>query len=105
MHVNEFKTALTKEALVTTQDVGRLREERKNLEHELADMFALKAKYSPGADLVSEAKPISLTLLKVHDHQAVYPVQNITPTPPIRDHFVGRRPLPVPTPKPYVPWA
>jgi hypothetical protein len=35
------------------KEVGRLREERQKLEHDLADMFALKAKYTAKIDRVS----------------------------------------------------
>ena len=42
----EFKAQLAAEITSVTEKVGQLREERKAIETELADMFALKAKYS-----------------------------------------------------------
>jgi len=45
-HVNEFKAALATETQRSLKELGMMREQKKVLEHQIADLFALKAKHS-----------------------------------------------------------
>jgi hypothetical protein len=51
IHVDEFKKALTTETQRSLKELGTMREQKKALEHQIADLFALKAKH--GDDIVS----------------------------------------------------
>jgi len=44
IHVEEFKKELTREVLISTQEVGRLQRERQLLEQQIADLFAFYSK-------------------------------------------------------------
>lgn len=44
-HVEEFKKTLSAEVGKAMKELGQLREERKALEHQISDLFALKAKH------------------------------------------------------------
>lgn len=44
----QMKALLGKEVLKMFEEVGRIRESKRSLEHELAELFRLKAKYTPG---------------------------------------------------------
>ena len=50
VHVEEFKKLLSAEVHKSMKELGTLREERKALEHQISDLFALKAKFG-GADV------------------------------------------------------
>lgn len=55
VHVEEFKKELTREVLISTQEVGRLQRERQLLEQQIADLFAFYSKQKQTV-LVSEHK-------------------------------------------------
>jgi len=44
IHVEEFKKELTREVLISTQEVGRLQRERQSLEQQIADLLAFYSK-------------------------------------------------------------
>ncbi|KAI0277401.1 hypothetical protein BGY98DRAFT_934432 [Russula aff. rugulosa BPL654] len=44
IHVEEFKKELTREVLISTQEVGRLQRERQLLEQQIADLFSFYSK-------------------------------------------------------------
>ncbi|KAI9442320.1 hypothetical protein H4582DRAFT_1809208 [Lactarius indigo] len=57
IHVEEFKKELTREVLISTQEVGRLQRERQLLEQQIADLFAFYSKQKQTAlvsDLMNE---------------------------------------------------
>ncbi|CAE6430414.1 unnamed protein product [Rhizoctonia solani] len=45
VHVEEFKKQLTHEVLALTDEVGRLREERKTIQHQIAQLFLIKSEH------------------------------------------------------------
>ncbi|KAF8706228.1 Pleckstrin homology domain, partial [Rhizoctonia solani] len=45
LHVEEFKKQLTHEVLALTDEVGRLREERKTIQHQIAQLFMVKSEH------------------------------------------------------------
>lgn len=45
IHVDEYKTALSQEVQRSIRELGQMREQKKVLEHQIADLFALKAKH------------------------------------------------------------
>ncbi|KAG8679753.1 hypothetical protein FRC11_003330, partial [Ceratobasidium sp. 423] len=45
MHVEEFKKQLTHEVLALTDEVGKLREERKTIQHQIAQLFLVKSEH------------------------------------------------------------
>ena len=44
-HVEEFKKTLSTEVQKSIKELGKVREEKRALEHQIADLFALKAKF------------------------------------------------------------
>jgi hypothetical protein len=50
-HVEEFKKALTQETQRSLKELGQMREQKKALEQQIADLFALKAKHSDEVSL------------------------------------------------------
>jgi len=55
-HVEEFKKLLSTEVHKSMKELGKMREEKKALEHQISDLFALKAKHGAGSgNNVSEA--------------------------------------------------
>ncbi|KAF8608903.1 hypothetical protein BDV93DRAFT_518942, partial [Ceratobasidium sp. AG-I] len=45
LHVDEFKKQLTREVLALTDEVGRLRDERKTIQHQIAQLFMIKSEH------------------------------------------------------------
>jgi hypothetical protein len=63
IHVEEFKKELTREVLISTQEVGRLQRERQLLEQQIADLFAFYSKQKQTAsgakgDAVPQSRPL-----------------------------------------------
>ncbi|KAI0826366.1 hypothetical protein BC629DRAFT_1455730, partial [Irpex lacteus] len=48
-YINEFK-ALAGEVRILLQEVGKLRDERRQLQHEISELMAVKSKYSAGGE-------------------------------------------------------
>ena len=46
--MEEFKKVLSTEVHRSMQELGQLREQKRALEHQISDLFALKAKHSSG---------------------------------------------------------
>ncbi|KAF8235756.1 hypothetical protein L208DRAFT_1182626, partial [Tricholoma matsutake] len=45
---NDFSAPVASEVLMLLGEVGKLREERRTLQHELGSLLCLKSKYGPG---------------------------------------------------------
>ncbi|KAI0266742.1 hypothetical protein BC834DRAFT_111163 [Gloeopeniophorella convolvens] len=63
IHVEEFKKELTREVLISTQEVGRLQRERQLLEQQIADLFAFysKQKQAASMDIQPQPRPLQHT--------------------------------------------
>ena len=48
--MNEFSRALAGEVTLLLQEVGRLREEKRNIQHEIGCLGSLREKYNPGGE-------------------------------------------------------
>ncbi|KAI0089021.1 hypothetical protein BDY19DRAFT_947513 [Irpex rosettiformis] len=49
-YINEFSKALAGEVRILLQEVGKLRDERRQLQHEISELMAVKSKYSAGGE-------------------------------------------------------
>ncbi|KAJ3554092.1 hypothetical protein NM688_g3287 [Phlebia brevispora] len=49
-YINDFSKALAGEVRILLQEVGKLRDERRQLQQEIAELMTVKAKYSSGGD-------------------------------------------------------
>ena len=49
MHIEEFKKLLSAEVHKSMKELGQMREQKKSLEHQISDLFALKAKHGPNS--------------------------------------------------------
>ena len=45
-HIEEFKKLLSLEVHKSMKELGQMREQKKALEHQISDLFALKAKHT-----------------------------------------------------------
>ncbi|KAG2159394.1 uncharacterized protein EDB93DRAFT_1115448 [Suillus bovinus] len=57
VYLDEFSKALATEVRMLLGEVGKLREERRNIQHELGYLMMMKAKYGPGGEFDPEWKP------------------------------------------------
>jgi hypothetical protein len=57
MYLDEFSKALATEVRMLLGEVGKLREERRNIQHELGYLMMMKAKYGPGGEFDPDWKP------------------------------------------------
>jgi hypothetical protein len=53
VHIDEFKNLLSQEVNRAISELGEMREQKMALEHQISDLFALKAKHAPGQPVVS----------------------------------------------------
>ncbi|PVG03784.1 hypothetical protein CPB86DRAFT_810354 [Serendipita vermifera] len=56
-HLNEFSKSLAEEVRLLLREVGKLREEKRNIQYEIGCMLCLKSKYGPGGEFDPEWKP------------------------------------------------
>lgn len=49
VHFEEFKKLLSAEVHKSMKELGQMREQKKALEHQISDLFALKAKHGPNS--------------------------------------------------------
>ncbi|KAF7366681.1 hypothetical protein MSAN_00926200 [Mycena sanguinolenta] len=56
-YLDEFSKALATEVRMLLGEVGKLREERRALQHELGYLLCMKSKYGPGGEFEPEWKP------------------------------------------------
>ncbi|KAF8556599.1 hypothetical protein OG21DRAFT_1482945 [Imleria badia] len=56
-YLDEFSKALATEVRMLLGEVGKLREERRNIQHELGYLMMMKSKYGPGGEFDPEWKP------------------------------------------------
>ncbi|KII91823.1 hypothetical protein PLICRDRAFT_38680 [Plicaturopsis crispa FD-325 SS-3] len=56
-YLDEFSKALASEVRMLLGEVGKLREEKRNLQHELGYLLCMKAKYGPGGEFDPDWKP------------------------------------------------
>ncbi|KZT28191.1 hypothetical protein NEOLEDRAFT_903158 [Neolentinus lepideus HHB14362 ss-1] len=56
-YLDEFSKALASEVRMLLGEVGRLREERRNLQHEIGFLLCTRSKYGPGGEFDPEWRP------------------------------------------------
>ncbi|KAF8265235.1 hypothetical protein EI94DRAFT_1804674 [Lactarius quietus] len=91
IHVEEFKKELTREVLISTQEVGRLQRERQLLEQQIADLFAFYSKQKQNTlgakgDAVPQSRSLQPRL------------QSLDPKPEQNESPSSGRALPLPPP-------
>ncbi|KIP10765.1 hypothetical protein PHLGIDRAFT_125282 [Phlebiopsis gigantea 11061_1 CR5-6] len=84
-YINDFSKALAGEVRILLQEVGKLRDERRQLQHEIAELMAVKAKYSEGGEYGAAAGWLQ--------RREPTPPPALPPPPPPDD---GEPPAPVP---------
>lgn len=75
MHVEEFKKVLSQEVSRSMADLGRMREEKKALEHQIAELFAIKVKNN------ETLRPTSMTPSIQQPRRPSYPMTAPGPPP------------------------
>jgi len=56
-YLDEFSKALATEVRMLLGEVGKLREEKRNLQHEIGYLLCINAKYGPGGEFEGKWKP------------------------------------------------
>ncbi|KAN0063582.1 hypothetical protein ACQY0O_004030 [Thecaphora frezii] len=89
-HADELKRTLSKEVAVMFEDVGKIREAKRNLEHEIADLFAIKSRHLNFDPVTGRAE--------IKGTQMVVPPPSAPWLPPHAYHpSTSLHPLPYPT--------
>ncbi|KAI0701978.1 hypothetical protein BC835DRAFT_145706 [Cytidiella melzeri] len=86
-YINEFSKALAGEVRILLQEVGKLRDERRQLQHEISELMAVRSKYSAGG----EYTPSWLPGIQGLPDAASPPALTAPPPPPPED---GEPPAP-----------
>ncbi|KAF8336866.1 uncharacterized protein EI90DRAFT_3119190 [Cantharellus anzutake] len=56
-YINDFSKALASEVRILLQEVGKLRDERRALQFEIAQLMAMKSQHGPGGEFAPHWKP------------------------------------------------
>jgi len=56
-YINDFSKALASEVRILLQEVGKLRDERRALQFEIAQLLSLKSQHGPGGEFAPDWKP------------------------------------------------
>ncbi|EKM57171.1 uncharacterized protein PHACADRAFT_172848 [Phanerochaete carnosa HHB-10118-sp] len=72
-YINDFSKALAGEVRILLQEVGKLRDERRQLQHEISELMAVRAKYSSGGEYTPDWHP---------GHREATPPPALPPPPP-----------------------
>jgi len=56
-YLNDFSKALASEVRILLQEVGKLRDERRALQFEIAQLMAMKSQHGPGGEFAPDWKP------------------------------------------------
>jgi len=56
-YINDFSKALASEVRILLQEVGKLRDERRALQFEIAQLMSLKSQHGPGGEFAPDWKP------------------------------------------------
>ncbi|OSD01025.1 hypothetical protein PYCCODRAFT_1413344 [Trametes coccinea BRFM310] len=72
-YLNDFSKALASEVRILLAEVGKLRDERRQLQYEIAELMAVKSKHGAGGEFTPDWAP-------KHPHDE--PMMPSSPTPP-----------------------
>ncbi|KAH9077816.1 hypothetical protein EDB83DRAFT_2636362 [Lactarius deliciosus] len=78
-YLNDFSKALASEVRILLQEVGKLRDERRALQHEIAELMAVKAKHSAGGEYSPDWRP------KYLPEELMPPAPGPPPPPPAEE--------------------
>ncbi|CCL99379.1 uncharacterized protein FIBRA_01397 [Fibroporia radiculosa] len=56
-YINDFSKALASEVRILLQEVGKLRDERRALQYEIAELMSVKSKHGAGGEYTPDWKP------------------------------------------------
>ncbi|KAA1474583.1 hypothetical protein DENSPDRAFT_841187 [Dentipellis sp. KUC8613] len=80
-YINDFSKALAGEVRILLQEVGKLRDERRALQHEIAELMALKSKHGAGGEYSPDWRPKE-------------PLPDVSPPPPPPPEVMDGPPAP-----------
>ncbi|TFK53121.1 hypothetical protein OE88DRAFT_1807017 [Heliocybe sulcata] len=81
-YLDEFSKALASEVRMLLGEVGRLREERRNLQHEIGFLLCTRSKYGPGGEFDPEWRPENATYMARAPAPPPEPIPEPVPPPP-----------------------
>ncbi|KZT64237.1 hypothetical protein DAEQUDRAFT_732909 [Daedalea quercina L-15889] len=56
-YINDFSKALASEVRILLQEVGKLRDERRQLQYEIAELMSVKSKHGAGGEYTADWRP------------------------------------------------
>lgn len=81
-YINDFSKALASEVRILLQEVGQLRDERRALQYEIAQLMALKSQHGPGGEFAPQWKPEQPEALLTAPPEPAPPAPEPTEGPP-----------------------
>ncbi|ETW77500.1 hypothetical protein HETIRDRAFT_421624 [Heterobasidion irregulare TC 32-1] len=84
-YINDFSKALASEVRILLQEVGKLRDERRALQHEIAELMAVKSKHGAGGEYSPDWRPkmpLPDMLPPPEAPPALPPIEDIAPAKP-----------------------
>ncbi|KAG8703147.1 hypothetical protein FRC08_003046 [Ceratobasidium sp. 394] len=94
-YLDDFSKALSEEVRMLLKEVGKLREEKRALQHEIGCLLCLKSKYGPGGEFEPDWVPPGGTTCPTQVPVAPMPMPMPVPEP---EPVVEEEPLPAPKP-------
>lgn len=100
-HLNEFSKSLAEEVRLLLREVGKLREEKRNIQYEIGCMLCLKSKYGPGGEFDPEWCVLPVLSMNSPNSNPRRPATGpYTNGPPMPDAPGGEEPMQPPEDRP-----
>ncbi|KAG8735042.1 hypothetical protein FRC12_018241, partial [Ceratobasidium sp. 428] len=97
-YLDDFSKALSEEVRMLLKEVGKLREEKRALQHEIGCLLCLKSKYGPGGEFEPDWVPPGGTTCPTQVPVTAMPMSMPMPVPEPEPEFVEEEPAPAPKP-------
>ncbi|CDO77429.1 hypothetical protein BN946_scf184857.g36 [Trametes cinnabarina] len=87
-YLDEFSRSLATEVRMLLSEVGKLREDKRNLEYQIGELLQFKSKYGPGGEFDPSWKP-AMTCVPTDAAQQPEPAPAPEPEPEVPQHAPG----------------
>ncbi|KAJ2996148.1 hypothetical protein NUW54_g7273 [Trametes sanguinea] len=87
-YLDEFSRSLATEVRMLLSEVGKLREDKRNLEYQIGELLQFKSKYGPGGEFDPSWKP-AMTCVPTDAAQQPEPAPAPEPEPDVPQHAPG----------------
>ncbi|KAK2466581.1 hypothetical protein APHAL10511_001443 [Amanita phalloides] len=80
-YINDFSKALAGEVRILLAEVGKLRDERRALQYEIAELMAVKSKHGAGGEYSPDWRPSNLKAVEAPPEAPALPAPAAPPSP------------------------